>query len=401
MKKRISSQALCVVAGFLLAGIDAETKSSNIAIAPQPQQQLQFNSYYTCNGERLAVIRCASDADDAYCSVQYPDRKGPATRGLTPELVEKRGDVIKKLQACGALPSSRPSAQPSDPKTEVAGAQLSLGDKYREEKNYAKAIWHYKQAITLRPSLWKAHLGLGWSYFNQEQWDLALAPLKQARALKPENLDTLSLLGACHEIVARSAAAKAALTQTDLKHYADALEAYREVLKLTARAGPSTEAKYYAVPGWYSTGLIHNRLGQYEKAVPALREALRIMQTLPVKSHHAEAYHELGQAYNELEKYPEAIDAYKKAIAINPSMSRAHSGLGRAYYNVDRYVEAVAACEHAIRLKSDDALTYYFLGAAYSYLNKKQDALRAHRALQNLDKTMAQQLYTDFIRTMK
>lgn len=61
---------------------------------------LRLNTYYICNGERVAVVRCRSQADDAYCSVQYPDRKSAATGGITPELAERRGELVKKLQQC-------------------------------------------------------------------------------------------------------------------------------------------------------------------------------------------------------------------------------------------------------------------------------------------------------------
>jgi len=61
---------------------------------------IRMNSYYICNGERVAVLRCRSEADDAYCSVQYPDRKSAATGGMTPELAEKRGELVKKLEKC-------------------------------------------------------------------------------------------------------------------------------------------------------------------------------------------------------------------------------------------------------------------------------------------------------------
>ena len=70
------------------------------APAAQSAGTLHMNSYYTCSGERVAVLRCRSDADDGYCSVQYPDRKSAATGGMTPELAERRGDLVKKLQGC-------------------------------------------------------------------------------------------------------------------------------------------------------------------------------------------------------------------------------------------------------------------------------------------------------------
>jgi hypothetical protein len=61
---------------------------------------LRLNSVYTCNGERVVVQRCRSESEDAYCSVQYPDRKSAATGGLTPELAEKRGELVRKLEKC-------------------------------------------------------------------------------------------------------------------------------------------------------------------------------------------------------------------------------------------------------------------------------------------------------------
>jgi hypothetical protein len=70
------------------------------AAAPTSTGTIRMNSYYLCNGERVAVVRCRSEADDAYCSVQYPDRKSAATGGITPELAEKRGELVSKLEKC-------------------------------------------------------------------------------------------------------------------------------------------------------------------------------------------------------------------------------------------------------------------------------------------------------------
>ena len=85
-------------------GWSPSTPSSASGAGGRPESRgqdlLRFNTVYSCNGERVVVTRCRSDSDDAFCSLQYPDRKGPATGGIVPELAERRGVVVKKLQGC-------------------------------------------------------------------------------------------------------------------------------------------------------------------------------------------------------------------------------------------------------------------------------------------------------------
>jgi hypothetical protein len=83
-----------------VAAPSARPASGTSAVNSPATHTLRLNSYYICNSERVAVLRCRSEADDAYCSVQYPDRKSAATGGVTPELAERRGELVKKLEQC-------------------------------------------------------------------------------------------------------------------------------------------------------------------------------------------------------------------------------------------------------------------------------------------------------------
>ena len=81
----IAEKLICWVRSLLIETEDAAlpaTLSGQATVAAPAAQSagtLHMNSYYTCSGERVAVLRCRSDADDGYCSVQYPDRKSAAT----------------------------------------------------------------------------------------------------------------------------------------------------------------------------------------------------------------------------------------------------------------------------------------------------------------------------------
>jgi len=61
-------------------------------------QTIQYNRYFTCSGERLAVASCFDDSDAAHCLVMYPDR--PMHNGFEVQLTEIRSDLIKRIRAC-------------------------------------------------------------------------------------------------------------------------------------------------------------------------------------------------------------------------------------------------------------------------------------------------------------
>src|SRR5262245_10878519 len=53
-------------------------------------------------------------------------------------------------------------------------------------------------------------------------------------------------------------------------------------------------------------------------------------------------------------KYAEAIEAYKAAIALDPSYAPAYGGLGDAYLNSSNSEQALAAYQEEVRLAHED-----------------------------------------------
>jgi len=126
---------------FLLAIAVIITSSSptTFTTGAKAQQQLQYRKRYTCNGDVLVVGYCRHDSDQPgfprttpekdYCQVVYPDR--PPQGGIQVTTVELLGDIVKKLQACGAFnptgtnppqrqqqtPPAQSSTQPRPPAT--------------------------------------------------------------------------------------------------------------------------------------------------------------------------------------------------------------------------------------------------------------------------------------------
>src|ERR1044071_2886887 len=76
-------------------------------------QAVQYNYAYRCKGERVIIAHCRDEQDSSYCQIVYPDR--PYVNGMQVAPVERRGEVVAKLNACSQTASAPASRSPSDP----------------------------------------------------------------------------------------------------------------------------------------------------------------------------------------------------------------------------------------------------------------------------------------------
>jgi tetratricopeptide (TPR) repeat protein len=85
------------------------------------------------------------------------------------------------------------------------------------------------------------------------------------------------------------------------------------------------------------------------------------------KRQQAEEYFKLGNDYYRQDKYNNAIEAYRKAIELNPDYAEAYYNLGIVYGKQGDYVEAIKKFGKAIELKPGYAEAYDKLSIAYNY----------------------------------
>lgn len=64
-------------------------------------------------------------------------------------------------------------------------------------------------------------------------------------------------------------------------------------------------------------------------------------------------------------RHDEAVNAYREAIAADPTFTDALHGLCRALQELERYDEAVAAAEAIVRLDPEDILAHTSLSILY------------------------------------
>ncbi len=82
-----------------------------------------------------------------------------------------------------------------------------------------------------------------------------------------------------------------------------------------------------------------------------------------------------GQALRLLERYDEALEAFQRAVAVNPKNIDLLLAMAWCYKRVDRLDLAIEATERAYQVSPKTALILYNLACYFALAGRKQDAL--------------------------
>ncbi|HYP26376.1 MAG TPA: tetratricopeptide repeat protein [Blastocatellia bacterium] len=124
----------------------------------------------------------------------------------------------------------------------------------------------------------------------------------------------------------------------------------------------------------HRTGVSYYESGEFEKAIEAYRQAIRL------RPDSQESYYHLGMAYSSLGRYKEAVEAYNNAIRIKPDYAAAYYNLGHAHSNLNQYGRAIKVFKQALQHDPDNVEIYLALGDAYSDSGDEDKAVAAFEA---------------------
>ncbi|MDF0589688.1 tetratricopeptide repeat protein [Candidatus Methanocrinis natronophilus] len=164
----------------------------------------------------------------------------------------------------------------------------------------------------------------------------------------------------------------------NLGEYDEAVQAYDEAIRLDPE---------FAI-AWNNKGLALRNLGEYDEAVQAYDEAIRLDPEFAI------AWNNKGLALYNLGEYAEAVQAYDEAIRIDPEYALAWYSKGLALYNLGEYAEAVQAYDEAIRIDPEYALAWYSKGLALYNLGEYAKAIRSYDEATRIDPEYALAWYS-------
>ncbi len=126
-------------------------------------------------------------------------------------------------------------------------------------------------------------------------------------------------------------------------------------------------------------GNVLREVGKLDHAVTRYKEALRLQPDGGV-------YFSLGVVLSQLRRFAESAQAYRDAIALDPSISGAHNNLGTIQLDLENKLpEAIASFQQAIRSSPDCDAAHRNLGVALARQGRHDDAIHAFRAALRLN----------------
>ena len=183
-----------------------------------------------------------------------------------------------------------------------------LGEAYRANDNYSKAIFQYQKALTIKPNDPKTLKSLSWSYYNIKYYSEALNTAKTLYRLTPKDSQVIIILSRIF------------------------LKTNRQDLALSLIKKAKSQASEESLPFYLSVE---------------------------------------GDIYSSLKKYNLAINTYKKALSAQPLLPGALLGIGECMLITGQdKLKAIGYIERSLRIRPGTAEAYYLLGKAYANIDK-------------------------------
>ena len=282
------------LSAFLLGLIGCETVPQGpnqatadplpVSVLPDPAQTQQV---------QLAEAQAATDAgnyDTALGMLRDILAENPT---LTPAYVGIGDIFLLKKDYANAEPAYARAAR-LEPRN--FAAQYGHGVALQMLKRFAEAVKSYYRALTIEPADLHANLAMATTRLEMGEPSGAMIFAEKAVELDPANGAARVNLGAAYDQIGR---------------YADAIVQYEAAIELMEPSAPLL-LNYI------------NVLAKEKRYLDAKNTAEFLVKIDPT----ADGYERLGWAHFRLSEFDKSINAYRKAVELEPSHWQSHNGVG-------------------------------------------------------------------------
>ena len=224
-------------------------------------------------------------------------------------------------------------------KPDFVKARYNLGNALEKQGRTEEAIEHFKETLRIKPDFVEAHINLGKALGKQGRTEEATEHFLAALRINPDDMEAHYNLG--------NALGGQGRTEEAIEHFLAAL-----------RIKPDDEQVHY------NLGIALFRTGNTQEAITHFRKAVRI------KPDFEEALYNLGTVLFNTRKTDEAIVYLQKALQMNPNNAGTHVTLGAALINKGEIATAISHFREALRLNPGYAAAQGNLMQASAILNK-------------------------------
>lgn len=309
----------------------------------------------------------------------------------------------------------------ADPNLEEVRANLGLA--YYADHKYAEAVEAFRLALKHKSSLRTARTFLPLSLAALNQCKEAIPGLRQEFSSNPD-LKLRRVLGlSLQRCLFQSGKQGEAdqVTQQLLTQYPEDVDVLYEAGQLYAKLSSQIYLRLMKVAphsarGYQVMGQVAGSEGNWQQAVDAYRQAIKLNPTLPgvhldlavqllLHSHDAdawkealehlngelkinptsaEAHYEIGEVYRRQDQPERAIAAFREALGLDPGFVEARLGLAKVLRQQKCAQEALAVLEPARESASENAAVHFLLAQLYRELGRVAEAKREEAAFKQL-----------------
>jgi len=263
----------------------------------------------------------------SYLEAGQPARAVEVVRGVlprrdTPDVRHLLGDA---LEAAGDLLGAAEEFQKAAHGEASEENLFDWGNSLLQLRAYVPATDVLAEAVKRFPRSARLQVGLGIVRYARGQFEDAIRAFGAAADLEPDDERPYLFLGEMYGV------------STEL-----APEVTKRLARLVERQpGHALGHFFYAMSLWKGA----------PGAVPPPEVKVHLEKAVALEPTLAKAHFQLGVLYGDERHYTEAISALEQAVRLDPSMAQAHYRLGQAYRRIGREDLAVKALDTFERLQ--------------------------------------------------
>lgn len=285
-------------------------------------------------------------------------------------IYEERGEFGKAAGILEDLSHQQP---------DKADLHVRLGDLLHQLEQHDRALCEYLEAWTLNPDHMEVAVKIGTVYLHRGECAEAARWFGRALEVNDQTVHALLGLAVCQMALGEVCEAEASLQgAAAAEPSSDALFSQIARLQLKVAAAREREA-HLTSQGLLGASADITTPGEPESlrmVEPVIRaQAERLEQELDEHPDHADLHYRLGILRRQLGDLDGAIEAFRRALAINPRYVKALNRLGLALRDRGADDEAEEMFQEALRVVPDEIHLHYHLGLLFSDRNRFASAV--------------------------
>ena len=245
-----------------------------------------------------------------------------------------------------------------------------LGDLCKSLSDYDRAIEYYTKSLHINNKLVYSWKGLGDIYFAQSMTSEAIGAYEAAL-----NIKSIKEIKPKLAILYR----KEGESHICQKNYDDAIKSFEKSVLNDSTLGDS----------WELLGDTYAQKGLHEKAIDAFEKAIKLNPTSVLNEKLLSSLLILGPQYYKDRDLKRSKEVFCRATKINSQSVQAWAYLGNIYSEQGNLEDAKVAYEKAISIDPNLASTYIGLGNVLAQQGKFEEAEKAYKNAISIDPNLA------------